>query len=311
MEVINTLLPVFLMIALGAVLRRTRFISTEVVAGLNNIVFWIGLPSLLFYQIATAEYDYAIAGKTFLVVLAGTLVCIVAGYIIAGFLRLPGPSVGAFVQGAFRGNLYYVGLAVLLYSLSGIETPDATRMRNIAVLVLALIIPIYNVTAVIVLLAGRQKLDRQVFGRLIRQVVTNPLIVSCAAGVIYQFVFSSLPLAISRTLTSVGQVSLPLALVAVGAALVESKIGGQAVWAFCASAVKIVIAPLAGLAAAIMLNLGPGETKIAMIFMACPTAAVSYVMAEQLGADEKLSAAIVTVSTVLSIISLSVVLAAY
>ncbi len=299
------------MIALGAILRRTRFLSSEIVTGLNNIVFWVGLPSLLFYQIATAEYDYPLAGKTFLVVLAGTLLCVVVGYIVAMILGLPGPSIGAFVQGAFRGNLYYVGLAVLLYSISNGNPVSAERTKNIAILVLALIIPVYNITAVIVLLAGRQRLDRRVFTRLIRQVVTNPLIVACAAGVIYQFVFPPLPLAISRTLTSVGQVSLPLALIAVGAALVESKIGGYALWAFSASAIKIVIAPLAGLLAAIMLNLGPGETKIALIFMACPTAAVSYVMAEQLGADEKLSAAIVTLSTVLSVISLSIVLAVF
>jgi predicted permease len=311
MEVINTLLPVFFMIALGAILRRTRFISTGVVAGLNNIVFWVGLPCLLFYQIATAEYDFASAGKTFLVVFAGMLVCVAAGYIAAGFLRLPGPAMGAFVQGAFRGNLYYVGLAVLLYSLSDNGDADAIRIKNIAILVLALIIPVYNVAAVIVLLAGRQKLDRRVFGRLTRQVVTNPLIVSCAAGIIYQFFFSSLPVAVARALTSVGQVSLPLALIAVGAALVESKVGGYALCAFSASVIKIVIAPLAGLAGAIVLGLGPGETKVAMILLACPTAAVSYVMAEQLGSDEKLSAAIVTISTVLSIISLSVVVALF
>ncbi|MFA7485368.1 MAG: AEC family transporter, partial [Phycisphaerae bacterium] len=70
MEVINILLPVFIIIALGTILRRTNFMSQEVALGLNRLVFWVGLPSLLFYEVATAKYDYHLAGKTFLVVLS-------------------------------------------------------------------------------------------------------------------------------------------------------------------------------------------------------------------------------------------------
>ncbi|MFA5424246.1 MAG: AEC family transporter, partial [Phycisphaerae bacterium] len=311
MEVLNTLLPVFFMIALGAFLHRIKFLSDEVVTGLNGLVFWVGLPSLLFYEIIIAEYNYSLAGKTFLVILAATILCVVAGYIVAFLLKMPGPSVGAFVQGAFRGNLYYIGLAVLLYSIADYNPVDAERIKNIAILVLAFIIPIYNFLAVIILLAGRQRLGRRVILTLSRQIVTNPLIIACVAGLIYQFIFPPLPLAISRTLSEVGQISLPLALIAVGAALVQSNLGSSVLWSVIATVIKIAFAPVVGLLFAMLLNLGPGETKVALIMLACPTAAVSYVMAEQLGADEKLSAAIVTVSTVLSIISLGIVLAVY
>ncbi len=311
MEVLNTLLPVFLMIALGTILRRTRFLSAEVVSGLNSLVFWIGLPSLLFYEVATASYDYQVAGKTFLSVLAATILCIIVGYIVSAALRMPVYSVGAFVQGAFRGNLYYVGLAVLLYSLENVASEEAARLKNIAILVLALIIPLYNMTAVVVLLAGRHKLDRYVFWRLGKQIITNPLIIACVAGAVYPLVFPPLPQAIARSLTSIGQISLPLALITIGAALVGCKVAGYALWAFISTAVKLIIAPLAGLLAAYLFNLGTGETRIAMIFMACPTAAVSYVMTEQLGGDDKLAAAIVALSTVLSIIPLSAVLALF
>ena len=66
MHIINTLLPVFLIIALGALLRKTKFVSAEFVAGLNRLVYWVALPCLLFYKLATASYDYQVAGKTFL-----------------------------------------------------------------------------------------------------------------------------------------------------------------------------------------------------------------------------------------------------
>ncbi|MFA7485905.1 MAG: AEC family transporter, partial [Phycisphaerae bacterium] len=205
----------------------------------------------------------------------------------------------------------YVGLAVLVFSFAS-ETPEnAARLQNIAVLVLALIIPIYNMAAVIILLSGRHKLDRYILFKLAKQVMTNPLFIACLAGLIYPVIFPPMPEYVSRALTSIGQISLPLALVTIGTALVDIRISGYVNWAFTASGIKIVIAPLAGLLAAYLFSLGADETRMALVFMACPTAAVSYVMTEQLGGDEKLSAAIVALSTILSILSLSAVLALF
>src|SRR4030042_1344209 len=162
MQIINTLLPVFLIMAVGAFLRKLRFFSEEFVAGLNKLVFWVGLPCLFFGKIVTAEYNYEVAGKTALVVVAGTLGCVVAAYIVAFIIRVRPQAVGTFVQGAFRGNLYYVGLALIIYIFAGADPKTAKDMENIAVFVLALLIPVYNIGAVIVLLARQHKIDRYV-----------------------------------------------------------------------------------------------------------------------------------------------------
>ena len=54
MHVLDTLAPVFAVIALGAALRRTGFVSDELLRGLNRVVYWVALPALLFGKIATA-----------------------------------------------------------------------------------------------------------------------------------------------------------------------------------------------------------------------------------------------------------------
>jgi len=308
MHIINTLLPVFLIIALGVLLRKTKFLSAEFVAGLNRLVFWIGLPCLLFYKVATAGYDYRLAGRTALVMIVGMLCCIVIAYIVAFIIRIRPRAIGTFVQGTFRGNLYYVGLALIIYSFAGSDSKISAQMENTAILVMALLVPIYNIASVIVLLASRHGLDRYVPLKIAREVITNPLFLACAAGVIYSQIFPPLPLVISRALSAVGQISLPLALIGIGAVLIQSKIAGCGTPALAASIIKIGVSPVVGFWAAHLMGLGAGETRVVLLFLACPTAVTSYVVAEQLGGDEKLSAAIIVVSTILSIISLSIVI---
>ena len=307
MHIINTLLPVFLIIALGAQLRKGGFVSAEFVNGLNRLVYWVALPCLLFYKLATASYDYQVAGKTFLVVLAGMLGCIIAGYITAAIMRVPAAVKGTFVQGAFRGNLLYVGLPVIIYSFANSGGFNTTQAETVAILVLVPIVPAYNIAGVLVLLASRHKLDRYVPARIFRQIITNPLILACVAGALYSVIFPRLPVVIIRACSAVGQIALPLALLGVGGALVQGKIVGRRTFAFASSVIKIVVAPLVGFVAARLLGLGPAETRIGLLFLACPTATVSYVMAGQLGGDEQLSAAIIVLSTILSILSLSLV----
>lgn len=311
MNIINTVLPVFLIIALGAQLRKAGFISAELVTGLNRLVYWVALPVLLFYKIATAAYDYQAAGKTFLVMLIGMLACIAAAYLVAAVMRMPAPLMGTFVQGAFRGNLLYVGLPIIIYSFANSADYSAAEIETLAFLVLAPLVPAYNIAAVLALLASRHKLDRHAPARILRQLITNPLIIACLAGAVYSLVLPPLPTITVRTCAAVGQIALPLALLGVGAALVQGRIIGQRTYAFAGSVIKIAIAPIVGLLAAKLLGLGPAETRVAIIFLACPTATVSYIMAGQLGGDERLSAAMVLISTILSILSLSLVVAIF
>ena len=311
MDIINTVFPVFLVIALGAILRRRHFISADLVAGLNRLVYWVALPTLLFYKIATANYDYGTVGKTFFVMLAGTLASIAAAYVIAVVMKIPTASIGTFVQGSFRSNLLYVGLPIVIYSFSDSANFGSDKAATLAIVVMAPLVPIYNIAAVLVLLAGRHKLDRSVPGKIFRRIITNPILLACVTGALYQLIFPPLPKVIVRACSAVGQIALPSALLGIGATLATGKIAGRRTYALTSSLIKVLLAPLAGLLAALLLALGPAETRVALILLACPAATVSYIMAEQLGGDDKLAASIVLISTILSIISLSLVVAVF
>ena len=309
MQIINILAPVFVIIIIGVLLKRTNFLSLEFVRGLNNLVYWIGLPCLLFYEIVIARYDGRAAGKVFLVVFGGMAGSIIVAYFIARLLRISAGSVGTFVQGAFRGNLMYIGLPILFYSFAFDSQKDA--MTNTAVLVLAFIIPIYNIAAVIVLLASKHKIDRLIFGKILGQLVTNPLVIATAAAFLYKWLFGSFAIWQERTVSAIGNIALPLALLAIGGTLADGKIANDRAAAFACSLIKCIVAPAVGLAIVYLLGLNSNEARIALVYLACPAAAVTYVMADQLDGDPKLAAATVLVSTAISVLSLGAVLAIF
>jgi len=310
---LNTVLPVFLVIGLGAILRKKGFISAELVVGLNRLVYWVALPTLLFYKIATASYDFAVAGKTFVVMLAGTVAAVATAYVVSAALKIPRTSVGAFVQGSFRSNLLYVGLPIVIFAFANNDSFSSDQAATLAIIVMAPLVPIYNIIAVIALLAGREKLDRRVALNTLRQIITNPILLACVAGALYLMLLPPLPVVIVRACKAVGQIALPSALLGIGATIVTSRIVGQRVFGVAASAslVKIFVSPLVGLLTVYLVGLGAAEARVALILLACPTATVSYVMAEQLKGDDRLAASIVLLSTILSIISLSFVVAIF
>ena len=115
MHVFNSLMPVFLLIALGKLLRQKRF-SSDLFTDLNQITYWIALPSLLFIKISQANFGGAAAMRVAGIVLTATMIGIALSYWAARLLRLSSNARGAFVQGCGRANNAFIGLPVILYA---------------------------------------------------------------------------------------------------------------------------------------------------------------------------------------------------
>jgi len=313
MFVLNTLAPIFLLIFLGAMLRRYKFVSSNLFNETNRLVYFVALPSLLFAKTAQARIESDAAVRMFLVLAGGMMACVMLGYLVAWILRVPGPSVGAFVQGAFRGNLVYIGLTVVLFALATSDgTPDP-QAEALAVLAIAPLIPAYNVAAVLVLLAKRETGKARVRRRLVeltRKVITNPLLLACAAGFAYSLTGWELPMLARRTFATLGQMSLPLALLSIGGSLTVTALGNRLTHALASALIKVAGAPLVGYVIARRIGLTPTELRVVMIYLASPAAVSSFVMAQQMGGDEALAGDIVLISTLLSIASLALALLA-
>ena len=312
MVVINVLTPIVALIALGFVLRRSGFLPDTFFKQANALVYWFGLPALLFVEMAVAEPEFSTAARIVAVLTLVTGLCIAVGYLAGWRLGLPRPALASFVQGAYRGNLTYVGLPVVLYALQATGN-GSQSYQSLALLAVTPIIALYNVLAVLVLLGADgsdQASVAQQGGKLLRGVATNPLIIACVAGIAYAYSPLPLPPVAQHTLSALGQMALPLALLGIGAALRVRDLRAGGTTATVAALIKVALAPLAGLAIASALGLAGPELQIALLYLAMPTATASYVIAERMGGDGALASSIVAFSTLLAMPALTVVLLA-
>ncbi|RMF59364.1 MAG: AEC family transporter [Calditrichaeota bacterium] len=305
MHIVDSLLPVFAIIALGAALARTGFFTGEILNSLTRLAYWVGLPCFLFQKIATATYAGGPILQIFKVMVLATAGSAVVGFLIAVFSRLPRRSVGTFVQATFRGNLAFIGLPVVVYSTSGLWGNHASP-ETMAVLAIAPMVPIYNASSVLILLSSQHPLKLRDLKALGVQILSNPLLISSVAGVGASLLGLALPGPLSRTLDLVGQMSLPLALLSIGGTLALIQTRGRLLHSFAAALVKVGVTPLLGFFLASLFGLGLTATRVALIYLACPTAASSFILADQLKGDSALAASAVLTSTLLSVGSLTV-----
>ena len=306
--IVNSLAPVFLVMALGWVLRSRRFLSVTTLQDMARLTYWVALPCLLFSEIAAANPLFGEAGRVFFVMATATGLGAVIGYGLARLLAIPRAAIGTFLQAAFRGNLAFVGLPVIIYA-SAAAGQNAAAAKATAVVVMGPMVALYNVAAVLALLLSRSRLSRQALNQAFEELKINPLLLSCLAGVVFTALNWELPPLVGRTLTALGQMSLPLALLCIGGSLVSMRVRGKLSWSLGAVVAKLFLLPLLGYAVAHLCGLSVQGTRIALILLACPTASVSYILVSQLGGDKPLASGAILISTLLAALPLAVILA--
>lgn len=324
--VISSLLPIAILVGLGALLLRLGFYGEAFRSGLERFVYWVALPCLIvsnlsrvrFGDIGTLEPTIVLSRVRFddIGTLALTTVLVFSTLAAAAFavvgalaLRLPRPAVGVFVQASMRGNLLFMGLPVLVFALEGVASEEeASTLTAAAVLALAPVVLLYNVVSVLALLLPQHRVGWAAVPRLARSVGTNPLIIACVVGLAVSLLELALPEPIGRALEMVGDTAAALALVALGGALVTLPWRAELGVATAASLLKTAAVPALTYAVARFIGLDGPLLLAAMVFAATPTAVASYVLSTQLKGDGPLAASCVVVSTVLSLLSLGVVL---
>jgi predicted permease len=305
-SVLELLAPIFLLVALGVGLQRGGFFRPGVVPGLNRLCYWVGLPSLIVASLARGGAGAgggwaAWGGRELGAMACVTLTVAVLGWVISGALRLRWGERGTFTQAFFRGNLAFVGLPILLKA-PGV---DAAAVM----LLLAPMMVLYNVLAVGALVASRHGIGFSILRPLAGEWLRNPIIWASAIGGLAYAQGWVLPVAAGETMSLLGKMSVPLALVTIGAVLAGLPTGAWRGAAWAAVAGKVVLSPLLGWGLAAWLGISGGERLMLLVGLACPTAVVSYTMAGEMGGDEALAAQAVVWSTLASAPVLALILA--
>ena len=296
---VGAILPVFGVMVLGFLLRRRGFLTQGFCQTGNRLVFNLCLPAMLLRQIASMGGVRASDGGFLLYAFAATLAGVLAVWLPAHFFMKDKTQVGAFAQGAFRGNTALLG-AALLQSICGSQA--------YAPLIILAAVPVYNVLSVVVLsleAGGGGTLHRaRVLGAL-KQVARNPILLGILAGMPFALTGRSIPLPADKVLSMLGGLASPLSLLIIGAGFRWQAALEKRRTTLLAALVKLVLLPAAALPPAAALGFR-GEALVALLVMSgTPSAVSSYIMAENMGNDGVLANGIVAVTTLLSAVTLT------
>jgi len=294
-HVFLSILPIFMVMALGFILQQQGMLNGGFVKTANNLVFRVCLPVLLFHKISHASFTGKLPILTVIVMIGAMILVLVIGLPVA--IRLTGnrKRAGTLIMNAFRGNFAYLGLPVSFY-LFGDEG------LTLASLFLAVLVPVVNTLAVITLNIGAAA-ELKIWV-LARSTVLNPLFLACVLGLTWLLTGLPIPGPVDEALSILAPVTLPLALLCIGAGLTPGGIGFTRWPVISGTMIKLVVLPALGLGW-ILLRGGPVllADRIMMVMLASPSALVNYVMSDTMGGDPELSTGIIIQTTVGSVIT--------
>jgi predicted permease len=133
-----------------------------------------------------------------------------------------------------------------------------------------------------------------------RNVIGNPLIISCAIGWFLSQSGIGLPGITDNILEIVGRAALPLGLLAVGAALKPEAVRGHLKPIAISSLVQFGLKPVVAVLLISITGLSGIVAGVLVIVFMTPTAASAYILARQLGGDTETMASIITFQTLLA-----------
>lgn len=293
MSIVTILLPDFSLILFGALLIRITNWSREFWTGLEKLVYYVLFPALLFYSTSRAPLDFGTTGRVLQVAVAATVSGMLLGWLAKPLFKA-GPMIfESGVQTAFRFNSY-IALAAASRLDAGHAAPTMALMIGFAV-------PLTNMASVYALV--RQN------GGLLRELLRNPLLIGTLAGVSFNLLGLHLPDVAGVVLSRLGNASIALGLMMVGAGLRITGLHASKGIAAYFIIVKLLAVPAIAYGLGSWIGLPALQLKVVVLFAALPTASSAYVLAVRMGGNGPLVAFLISASTVISMATLPLWLA--
>lgn len=294
-EVFTVTGPVFAMLVLGMLLKKARLIDDHFISVASVLSYKALMPTLLFFGILRADLSHALQPKLIGYFYLATVISFLVAWAWAT-RTVPVQERGVYVQGAFRGNCGIVGLALAAsqYGAYGLSVGGVMA---------GLIIVLFNILSVIVLGIYSTSFKADIRSVAL-DLLKNPLILSVVAGLVASYAGVTLPEWLLVSADYFSSMTLPLALICVGGSLTLSAFLDSGRIAFSASMIKVLWTPVIFTLLAVLVGFEDRDLGMLYLFLASPSAAVSYVMARAAGSDGKLAANIIAISTAMSVLTI-------
>ena len=280
---LNTVLPFLLYIAFGYGVRMSGLADEDFMKRLNKVIFQAFFPILMFNNLYSIPEGMTLNLR--LVAVAIISVLLLQAVLLAVVPRLVKENErrGVIIQAIYRSNFVLFGTLL-------------------ATMMVAIVIPVYNITAVVILELFRG--GKVPVFVLIKNILKNPMIRGALLGFIFHMLGIKLPVSVEGPIKQFANLTTPLALFVLGGTLHFNAIGGNLKYVVPSMTVKMVILPAVILAVATLLGFSGVERFVYFEMYATPVATASYAMAQNMGGDGELAGQFVVLSTVASVVTI-------
>lgn len=289
----SAVVPFLIYLGLGYLIVSTRMADRDFMNTLNRVNFRVMFPVLMFHHIYHASVGNMPSLKLILAAVLSILALIAALLLAVPRLIRENPRRGVVIQGIFRSN--YV-----LYGIPLTQFVFGTENTGIAGIMVMIVVMVFNTSAVVVLelFNGEGRVNVRA---LPMKLIKNPLLQGCFLGLAFFLLGWKLPSFLESPVSSLANMTTPLALITLGGVLQFSAIKKNRRILLPALGAKLILVPLLLLAVGWEIGLRKVELFLYLMIFATPTATSSYPMAVNMGGDGELAGQMVFLSTVVSL----------
>lgn len=296
---LNVVLPLFLIMAVGYLLRRIGLLDDAVLPKLNSLVFKAFLPMMLFNNIYHSDLESIMNPKLILTAVVSILVIFGVLCLVIPRIEKDGPRRGAMVQGIFRSNYIIFGVPIV----SGVFGEQGLGVVSI---LSAFAIPLFNVLSVVALeIFSHGTVNKN---RIVKGIVTNPLIIASLLGVVFLLAGIPIPTPVEEALADMSAIATPLGLVSLGGFFKFADTKRYLKQLIIVVAGRLVVCPAIFLPVFVSMGFRGVDLMALATMMGAPIAVSSFIMAQQQGADADLAGQAVVYTALFSIFTMFLII---
>ena len=297
---LNATVPVFMMMVFGWFVRKVNLLDEHSTAQINKFVFRTLLPALLFMDLSTADFRAVWDTEFVVFCITATLISVGIAFLYS-FLNRDKSERGEIIQASYRSSAAILGIAFV---------KNIYGEAAMAALMIVGTVPIYNIIAVVTLSLtspdkNNVKSGKTLFLNTLRGIVTNPIILGIAVGIIWSLLKIPQPVILSKSVSYLANMATPLSLIALGASFKFEDAKGKLPVTLGIVFIKLVL--FCGIFLPVAVKLGfRGEKLIAILVMlGSATTGSCFVMSRNFGHKGTITAFAVMLTTLCSAFTLT------
>ena len=296
--ILQTILPIFVIIILGTFFYRIKLAKLSWVEVLNEFVVRIGFPSLIFSTLVRLEWNLQLHGQILVMNSAFVLFCFGLALIFSRIFKLDKKLKRTLFLAVTYGNIAYLGIPVIEMFLGKRFLPEASLITACY---------LFWIFTVGMIYLEYSKTGEVKFLEIFLKLLKNPIIVSVIAGVLILALNIDLPAVVIKPLEMISGSVTPVILFSLGIFLGNSSVGKIKVWIPVLLLVffVLVIKPVILLFTIKGLSLSVPSFHTSILDAGMPLALTPFALSGEFDLDAEFLARGIVLSTVLSLVSLS------